>query len=233
MHENLWQWLPGEARRVRGGGERGEDSGGRLSVPGAKASHAGTVQRERVSPMGDLRVERGELINSGVAFIVTGIDSMRLSCSLAPQCSVSCGKGIQVRNVECVVGKSGALSAHCDPHTKPPAMQTCTTGISCNKYDVRSSSVVIGSLPQIPGLLPLTGFGMFNESLYGRLLALHPQLKQHAAGGDADEEDDDHMEDDEPYGGPRTLPLTYRQEEKPRPEGLVSESQQKIPNEAT
>lgn len=56
--------------------------------------------------------------------------------TLLLQCSVSCGKGIQVRNVECVAAKSGTLSAHCDPHTKPTAMQSCTTGISCNKYDV-------------------------------------------------------------------------------------------------
>lgn len=56
--------------------------------------------------------------------------------SLVFQCSVSCGKGIRVRNVECVLGKDGELSAHCDPHTKPVAMQSCSTGIPCNEYDV-------------------------------------------------------------------------------------------------
>ncbi|XP_055685140.1 protein madd-4 isoform X4 [Lutzomyia longipalpis] len=47
-------------------------------------------------------------------------------------CSVSCGKGIQVRSVECME-TSGGMSTQCDPNDKPIAIQTCTTGISCSK----------------------------------------------------------------------------------------------------
>ncbi|XP_055685146.1 protein madd-4 isoform X8 [Lutzomyia longipalpis] len=48
------------------------------------------------------------------------------------ECSVSCGKGIQVRSVECME-TSGGMSTQCDPNDKPIAIQTCTTGISCSK----------------------------------------------------------------------------------------------------
>uniref|UniRef100_A0A1B0CNQ4 Alpha-carbonic anhydrase domain-containing protein n=2 Tax=Lutzomyia longipalpis TaxID=7200 RepID=A0A1B0CNQ4_LUTLO len=47
-------------------------------------------------------------------------------------CSVSCGKGIQVRSVECME-TNGGMSTQCDPNDKPIAIQTCTTGISCSK----------------------------------------------------------------------------------------------------
>lgn len=52
------------------------------------------------------------------------------SCVHTIQCSVSCGTGIQVRGVECM-DSHGKLSTQCNPHTKPPAEQVCTTGISC------------------------------------------------------------------------------------------------------
>ncbi|XP_037909605.1 ADAMTS-like protein 1 isoform X2 [Hermetia illucens] len=56
-------------------------------------------------------------------------------------CSVSCGTGIQVRGVECM-DSHGKLSTQCNPHTKPPAEQVCTTGISCEHslYDVEDTS---------------------------------------------------------------------------------------------
>lgn len=73
---------------------------------------------------------------------------------------------------------------------------------------------------------------------YGEYL-MNSQLKLHAAGGgevrrteEEDEDDDDEMEDDEPYSGPRTLAL-MGQESKPTIEKLVSDGQQRIPNEAT
>lgn len=143
----------------------------------------------------------------------------RFPCPLY-QCSVSCGKGIQVRNVECVLTKRGALSAHCDPHTKPTAMQSCTTGISCNEYDV--------------GGCFLSAEEWAINNLYSSFS--RSQLKQHAArGGDTDDHDvdEDEMEFDEPYAEPRTLALSERQEMRPRTERLVSESQHRIPNEAT
>lgn len=67
------------------------------------------------------------------------------------------------------------------------------------------------------------------------------QLKQHATGagrGGVDEdEDDEEMEDDEPYTGPRTLALTREEfkhpQNAPKAEHLASESQQRVPNEAT
>lgn len=48
-----------------------------------------------------------------------------------PQCSVSCGQGIQMRGVECK-STDGSLSAKCDPLTKPGSMQQCSTGIHCD-----------------------------------------------------------------------------------------------------
>lgn len=60
---------------------------------------------------------------------------------LPPQkCSVSCGAGIQVRQIECV-DSFGALSNTCIAKKKPLMSQACTTGIPCSALvDDRSST---------------------------------------------------------------------------------------------
>lgn len=154
-----------------------------------------------------------------------------------------------MRDVECVLrrnGGGGALSAHCDPYTKPPAMQSCTTGIPCNKYDVggfqsllllvfglslfcsphRTTSILHeGSIRGIPD----------ERSVLSAYLSPPQQLKQHEPSGNGYENEDDDidaMEDDEPFAEPQTLPLT-QQDLKPKRGGFLSDTKQKIPNEAT
>lgn len=49
------------------------------------------------------------------------------------QCSVSCGSGIQIREVECK-NKDGTLSAQCNPQTKPESVQKCTSTHMCYSF---------------------------------------------------------------------------------------------------
>lgn len=55
-------------------------------------------------------------------------------------CSVTCGKGVKIRKVDCRQERYKSLDRFaCDPKTQPATEQVCYTGVSCEQAEKNQS----------------------------------------------------------------------------------------------
>ncbi|XP_075215247.1 ADAMTS-like no long nerve cord [Lycorma delicatula] len=84
------------------------------------------------------------------------------------ECSVTCGDGVQSRNVTCRISRHDKLGmTSCNPETEPKHTQICSTGIAC-PYD---SEPIPGVEDPLPLLHPYPPFRPTAERLVGDLTA--------------------------------------------------------------
>lgn len=151
---------------------------------------------------------------------------------LRPQCSSSCGTGVQIRSVECV-DTHGTLNTQCDPTTRPVSLQSCATGISCTSEMPTTEFEEIFS-SENPNEANLDeNFDDVTEEENendGELRTSKASAKSMSDDIDDETEEDDEevdMQGDDPRERNRKIPLAY-QYRIPRAERLVDPN---APNE--
>lgn len=144
---------------------------------------------------------------------------------------------MQIRSVECV-DIHGAHNTQCDPNTRPAAVQSCSTGISCtSEAPATDSEEALSSdnpneVNLNENIAPADDVTEEDEESENVGQQKSAKASSKSMPDDIDEEteeDDDDMQGDDPRERNRQIPLAY-QYRIPRAERLVDPN---APNEPT